>query len=92
MSIEEIVESIPTSSWEAVSERFIDVILNSPKANKMPSGLARTILYYWQRDQLATKIGIQRLLEAAMAIDPEVTYTILGELGLQEVATVLKNL
>ena len=92
MSIEEIVESIPTSSWEAVSERLIDVILNSPKANKMPSGLARTILYYWQRDQLATKIGIQRLLEAAMSIDPEVTYTILGELGLQEVATVLKNL
>ncbi|UCE95283.1 MAG: hypothetical protein JSV51_06000 [Candidatus Bathyarchaeota archaeon] len=91
MALEKIARKIPSSSWEATSEKLIDIVLNSPNANKMPSGLAKTILYYWQRDQLATEIGLQRLLEASMMIDPDKTTSILKELGFQELVTVLEN-
>jgi hypothetical protein len=91
MKLEKIVERIPSSSWEAISEKLIDIVLNSSNSNKMPSGLAKTILYYWQRDQLTTKIGIQRLLEASTLIDPEETVEVLKELGLQEVIAVINS-
>jgi hypothetical protein len=91
MDLEKIVSEIPSSSWEATSERLIDIVLNSPNANKMPSSLAKTILYYWQRDQLATEIGLQRLLEASMIIDSEKTVEVLHELGFKELVTVLKS-
>lgn len=91
MALEKIARKIPSSAWEATSEKLIDIVLNSPNANKVPSGLAKTILYYWQRDQLATEIGLQRLLEASMEVDPEKTIGILKELGLQELVTVLEN-
>ena len=57
----------------------------------MPSGLAKTILYYWQRDQLASEIGLQRLLEASLHIDPERTTESLRELGLQELVILLES-
>jgi hypothetical protein len=91
MKLEKIVERIPSSSWEAISEKLIDIVLNSSNSNKMPSGLAKTILYYWQRDQLTTKIGIQRLLEASALIDPEETVEVLKELGLQEAIAVINS-
>jgi len=91
MALEKIVEKIPSSSWDATSERLVDIVLNSPNANKMPSGLAKTILYYWQRDQLATKIGLQRLIEASMIVDPEKTIDALKELGFHELVTVLES-
>jgi len=91
MALEKIVRKIPSSSWEATSERLIDIVLNSPNASKMPSGLAKTILYYWQRDQLATEVGLQRLLEASMIVDSEKTIDVLKELGLQELVTVLES-
>ncbi len=91
MALEKIVRKIPSSSWEAASEKLIDIVLNSPNSSKMPSGLAKTILYYWQRDQLATEIGLQRLLEASTQIDPEKTIEVLKDLGLQEVVAVLES-
>ncbi|MDH5448613.1 MAG: hypothetical protein OEY24_06100 [Candidatus Bathyarchaeota archaeon] len=91
MALEKIVRKIPSSSWETTSERLIDIVLNSPNANRMPSGLAKTILYYWQRDQLATEVGLQRLLEASITVDPEKTIDVLRELGFQELVTVLES-
>ncbi len=89
MALEKIAEKIPSSKWPATTERLIDIVLNSANSNKMPSGLAKTILYYWQRDQLATRIGIQRLLEASVIIDPEKTIEVLNEFGLKEAVAVL---
>lgn len=91
MALEKIVRKIPSSSWESTSERLIDIVLNSPNANKMPSGLAKTILYYWQRDQLATEVGLQRLLEASMIVDPGKTVDVLRGLGFQELVTALES-
>ena len=74
------------------SEKLVDIVLNSSSAEKMPSDLAKTILYYWQRDQLATEIGLQRLLEAAMILEPEKTIETMDSLGLPELVIMLKEI
>ena len=91
MTLEEIVRKIPSTSWELTSEKLIDIVLNSPDAKKMPSSLAKTLLYYWQREQLATEIGLQRLLEASVMINPDKTVAILKELGFEELKTQLES-
>jgi len=92
MSLEKIARNIPASLWNETSEKLIDVVLNSANASKMPSDLAKTILYYWQRDQLATEIGLHRLLEASMILEPEKTMSLMGELGLSEIVAMLKEI
>jgi len=91
MSMEKIARNIPASLWSLASEKLVDIILNSSKASKMPSDLAKTILYYWQRDQLATEVGLQRLLEASMILEPEKTISLMEEFGLSEVVVMLKE-
>ena len=91
MAIEKIVGRIPASLWGAASEKLIDIILNSSNARKMPSSLAKTILYYWQRDQLETETGLQRLLEAAMILEPEKTVAVMRELGMQKIVVMLEE-
>ena len=91
MSIEEIVKKIPTSIWGNTFESLIDVVLNSPNGDRIPSNLAKTLLYYWQRNQLVTETGLQKLLEAAMMVEPDKTVNALGELGLQEIAATIKE-
>ena len=82
---------IPESLWRAASEKLIDIILNSSNAGKMPSSLAKTILYYWQRDQIATAVGLERLLEASMILEPEKAISCMEELGLPEIVAMLKE-
>lgn len=91
MAMEKIARKIPESLWSIASEKLVDIALNSGNADKMPSDLAKTILYYWQRDQLATEIGLQRLLEAAMLLEPEKTVMTMEELGLPEIVMLLKE-
>ena len=91
MAIEKIARKIPESLWKETSEKLIDIILNSPNADRLPSDLAKTILYYWQRDQLTTEVGLQRLLEAAIIVDPEKTVEVLDNLGLQNIVAILKE-
>ncbi len=91
MALEKIARNIPASLWNEASEKLIDAVLNSQNASKMPSDLAKTILYYWQRDQLATEVGLQRLLEASMLLDPEKTISVMEELGLSEIVAMLKE-
>lgn len=91
MALEKIARKVPVSLWNVASEKLIDIILNSPNASKMPSDLAKTILYYWQRDQLATEVGLQRLLEASMILESEKTISLMEELGLPEIVVMLKE-
>lgn len=91
MALEKIARNIPASLWNVASEKLIDMILNSPNASKMPSDLAKTILYYWQRDQLATEVGLHRLLVASMVLEPEKTISLMEELGLPEIVVMLKE-
>jgi len=91
MALEKIARNIPTSLWDVASEKLIDVVLNSPNASKMPSDLAKTILYYWQRDQLATEVGLHRLLEASILLEPEKTVNLMEEFGLSEIVVMLRE-
>ncbi|MGQ9624766.1 MAG: hypothetical protein ACUVT9_05285 [Candidatus Bathycorpusculaceae bacterium] len=91
MSLEKIARNIPASLWNEASEKLVDMVLNSQNASKMPSDLAKTILYYWQRDQLATEVGLQRLLEASMMLEPEKTISLMEELGLPQIVAMLKE-
>lgn len=91
MEFESIVKKIPHSLRETVADGLIDLILSSPKGAKLPSDLAKTILFYWQRDQLSSEIGLQRLLEAATILDVDKTIEVLEKAGLSEVAVALKT-
>jgi len=91
MALEKIARKIPASLMNVASEKLIDLVLNSPNASKMPSDLAKTILYYWQRDQLATEVGLQRILEVSMILEPEKTITLMEELGLPAIVVMLKE-
>jgi coenzyme F420 hydrogenase subunit beta len=55
---------------KSASKKLADIVPDSSSAEKLPSDLAKTILYYWQSDQLATEVGLQRLLEATMTLEP----------------------
>ena len=93
MEFTNIAKMIPLSVREVAVEQLTDLVLNSKNADNMPSGLAKIILYYWQRDLLTSDVGIERLIEAAVLLEPNATYQILGqELGLQEVAIMLKEI
>lgn len=91
MALEKIARNIPASLWNVASEKLTDLILNSPNASKMPTDLAKTILYYWQRDQLTTEVGLHRLLKASMILEPEKTVSLMEELGLSEIVVMLRE-
>jgi hypothetical protein len=92
MDLMHVAKKIPIETRTTVIEKLVDLVLNSKNAEKMPSGLAKTILFYWQRDQLATDVGIERLLQAATLLEPESTILFLkDELGLAEAAALLKE-
>jgi len=91
LAMEKIVKKIPTSLWGVASDKLVDLVLNSANGERMPSDLAKTILFYWQRDQLATEIGLQRLMEAAMILEPEKTIGVIDELGLHELVIMLRE-
>ena len=92
MALERIARKVPASLWTILSEELVDITLNSSNAGKLPSDLAKTILYYWQRDQLATEVGLQRLLEAAMLLEPEKTIELMDSLGMPELVIMLKEM
>jgi len=91
LAMEKIVRKIPASLWSVASDKLVDLVLNSANGERMPSDLAKTILFYWQRDQLATEVGLQRVIEAAMILEPEKTIGVIDELGLQELVIMLKE-
>ena len=45
----------------------------------MSNEVMKRILFNWQRGALATEYGLQVLLEAALALEPERTMSLLSE-------------
>ena len=92
MSLREVAGRIPVSLREIAAERMTDLILNSKNAGRISSDLAKTILYYWQRDQLASEVGLEALVKAAVTAEPEKTVTLFAEqLGLKELVVMLQG-
>lgn len=90
--MKEVVKLIPPSLRETVSNELIKVITSSPHGRRIPSSIARSLLYYWQRDQLSTEIGLAKLIEASLILEQDRTIKILIDLGLDEAVRAIKEI
>jgi len=70
---------------EGLSENLMDILLEAKDGGDVPTSLAKTILYYWQRDQLASEAGLTNLLRAVAEADPIKTAAVLDDFGLEEI-------
>ena len=86
-----MIETVPSDKRGLLSEKLADVIFSTKNDDKMPTELANTILYYWQRNLLLVEQGLTALLEASAMLEPEKTTTILTELNLTEIAERVKQ-
>ncbi len=84
MGYREFVKSIPATMRELLAERLVDVMLEAKDGSRVPSSLAKTILFYWQREQLSSEAGLTNLLEAVSYADPDRAFTVMEGLGLEE--------
>jgi hypothetical protein len=84
-------EKIPSSLHGDLSEKLIEIVLNTKEKKAIPTELAKKIIYLWRQDQLATKSGIETLIEGAIKVDAPMTLQLLDELGLQEISVALKE-
>ena len=92
MAYHKVVETIPLEKREELSDKLIDALLVSKNEDKMPTGLANTILYHWQRGPLAGDAGLAALLEAAVLLEPDKMMEILeGELQLMDTVKTVKE-
>ena len=86
-----IASLVPVSKWEMLSDKLIDVILASKNDDKLPSQLAKTILHHWQNDNLKSESGLATLLESAVLVELEKTFSALNELQMSDVAEQIKQ-
>jgi hypothetical protein len=89
-NMEPTLERIPSSLHGDLSKKLIEIVLDTKDKNAIPTDLAKKIIYLWRQDQLATKTGIEALIEGAIKVDSSMTFQLLDELGLQEVSIALK--
>ena len=92
MNLESVVERIPNSLHGDLSNKLVDIVLGSRDKDAVPTELAKRIIYLWRQDQLASPLGIVSLLDAAVMVDSNATYSTLEQLGLQEITAAVKNL
>lgn len=79
MDYRRIVEMIPLEKRGTLSAKLVDFILKSKNVDKMPSGLAKTILNHWQQGPLTNDAGFAAVLEAAVVLESDKTIDFLGE-------------
>jgi len=92
MAYEKIVKTVPVEKREKLSDKLIDLLLKSKNDDKMPSGLANTILNQWQLGPLTTEAGLAALLKAAVLLESEETMNLLEqELQLMDVVKAVKE-
>ena len=92
MDCRKLVQLIPTANWEALSNKLINLILQSKNEDKMPSKLANNILHHWQHDTVISESGLTVLLEAAFLLEPDNTIEASNELQLTSLAEKLKEI
>lgn len=85
MEYRELVKSVPRPMREGLSENLMDILLEAKDGGDVPTSLAKTILYYWQRDQLASEAGLTNLLRAVVEANPIQTAAVLDDFGLEEI-------
>jgi len=85
MDFSKLVNMIPESKRQPLSDKLVDFILTSKSDDKMPSALAHTLLHYWQRNLLESEHGLHALLEASVLLEPEKTLAAFNELQLANI-------
>jgi hypothetical protein len=92
MAYQKIVKNVPAEKREKLSDKLVDLLLKTKNEDKMPSGLANTMLQQWQLGPLTTETGLATLLEAAVLLESEKTIELLEqELQLMDVAKAVKG-
>ena len=86
-----LVTKIPVEKREILSEKLVDCILTSKNDEKMSNQLANAILYHWQNNVLKSESGIAVLLEAALLLEPEKTFSALDELQMANITKQIKR-
>jgi hypothetical protein len=92
MSHMELVKQIPRPMYEMLSERLLDALLEAKEGGNVPSSLAKTILYYAQREQLGSEAGLSNLLKALSLADLEKAVSILEEFGIKKAKIALMSI
>jgi len=77
--LERLALEIPVHFRSVAAEKLVDILINSPNVKRMSNEAMKRILFNWQRGALATEYGLQVLLEAALALEPERTMSLLSE-------------
>ena len=90
MRYREIVEEIPRPMYVKLSEKILDALLEAKDGGNVPSSLAKTVLYYAQREQLSSVAGLTNLLNALSLADPDKAVEILEEFGLEDASIALR--
>ena len=91
MDYRRIVEMVPLTKREKLSTKLMDLILKSKSTDKMPNGLARTLLHQWEQGPLTNERGLTSLLEAAIILESEKAMDVLEEkLQLLDVAKAIR--
>jgi hypothetical protein len=91
MGYREFAKSIPATMRELLAERLMDVMLEAKDGSRVPSSLAKTILFYWQREQLSSEAGLTNLLEAVSYADPDRAFTVMESLGIEELKLAFRS-
>jgi len=77
--LERLALEIPVHFRSVAAEKLVNILINSPNVKRMSNEAMKRILFNWQRGALATEYGLQVLLEAALALEPERTMSLLSE-------------
>ena len=85
MDYPELVKSIPKPMRKPLSEKFMDILLEANITDAVPSSVAKTILYYWQRDQLDSEAGLTLLFKTVFEADLEKAIKVIDDFGLEEI-------
>ncbi len=90
MNYKEFVLQVPKTMRGPLSENLIDILLEGDENIGVPPSLAKTILHYWQRDQLDSEAGLTNLLRATFEADPDKTLKVIDNFDLKELRLTLQ--
>jgi hypothetical protein len=88
----EAINKVPVSLYKTMSDKLVSIILDSDEKDAVSTEMTKKIIYLWRQDQLASPMGIDTLIKAAVMVDSSAVAKVLEDLGLQELTVAVKNL
>ncbi|MHA1689211.1 MAG: hypothetical protein ACTSYC_03380 [Promethearchaeota archaeon] len=87
----ELAKNVSKVTLEELCPALFRICLNAPKGS-LKNELGRVIFHLQKNERLSTLIGLQKLLEATLLVDPKDTFELLesSEKDAQELAKKIK--